>query len=619
MPQDAKPNDATPPDGTHTTINVNGRAYPIHDHAYDVVVVGAGGSGLRAVVGCSEAGLRTACITKVFPTRSHTVAAQGGIAAALGNMGPDDWRWHMYDTVKGSDWLGDQDAIEYLCRNAPEAVYELEHWGVPFSRTDDGRILQRAFGGMTTEFGKGQAKRTCAAADRTGHAMLHTMYGQALRHSAQFFIEYFAIDLIMDDEGRCRGVIALSMQDGSLHRFRCHQVILATGGYGRTYFSCTSAHICTGDGNAMVLRAGLPLQDMEFVQFHPTGIYGAGVLITEGVRGEGGFLRNSEGEKFMERYAPSAKDLASRDVVSRAITIEIREGRGVGPEKDHMYLHLDHLPDHIIHERLPGITESSRIFAGVDVTQAPIPVIPTCHYNMGGIPTNMHGEVISPRDGDVDAIVPGLMALGEAACVSVHGANRLGSNSLIDLVVFGRAAALRCAELLSGERQIPDLPKGAGDEAIARLDRFRYANGDTPTAELRLRMQKTMQRDCAVFRTRDVLEEGVRGIRQVWDATQDLKTTDRSLIWNSDLIETLEFDNLISQAAVTVQGALVREESRGAHAREDFPKRDDVNWMKHTLSWADYGTHAVRLDFRPVHSFTLSNEVAYIEPKERVY
>ena len=425
MPQDATPNDATPPDATHTIVTVNGRAYPVHDHAYDVVVVGAGGSGLRAVVGCSEAGLRTACITKVFPTRSHTVAAQGGIAAALGNMGPDDWRWHMYDTVKGSDWLGDQDAIEYLCRNAPEAVYELEHWGVPFSRTDDGRILQRAFGGMTTDFGKGQAKRTCAAADRTGHAMLHTMYGQALRHSAQFFIEYFAIDLIMDDEGRCRGVIALSMQDGSLHRFRCHQVILATGGYGRAYFSCTSAHICTGDGNAMVLRAGLPLQDMEFVQFHPTGIYGAGVLITEGVRGEGGFLRNSAGEKFMERYAPSAKDLASRDVVSRAITIEIREGRGVGPDKDHMHLHLDHLPDHIIHERLPGITESSRIFAGVDVTQAPIPVIPTCHYNMGGIPTNMHGEVISPRDGDVDAVVPGLMALGEAACVSVHGANRL--------------------------------------------------------------------------------------------------------------------------------------------------------------------------------------------------
>ena len=618
MPQDASPKDAAPP-FPHNTVHVNGRAYPIHDHAYDVIVVGAGGSGLRAVVGCSEAGLRTACITKVFPTRSHTVAAQGGIAAALGNMGPDDWRWHMYDTVKGSDWLGDQDAIEYLCRNAPEAVYELEHWGVPFSRTDDGKILQRAFGGMTTEFGKGQAKRTCAAADRTGHAMLHTMYGQAQRHSAEFFIEYFAIDLIMDDEGRCRGVVALSMQDGSLHRFRAHQVILATGGYGRAYFSCTSAHICTGDGNAMVLRAGLPLQDMEFVQFHPTGIYGAGVLITEGVRGEGGFLRNSEGEKFMERYAPSAKDLASRDVVSRAITIEIREGRGVGPDKDHIYLHLDHLPDHIIHERLPGITEASRIFSGVDVTQAPIPVIPTCHYNMGGIPTNMHGEVISPRNGDVDAIVPGLMALGEAACVSVHGANRLGSNSLIDLVVFGRAAALRCAELIAKDGAIPELSKGAGEEAIARLDRFRYADGGMPTAELRLRMQKTMQRDCAVFRTKDVLEEGVRGIRQVWDASQDLKTTDRSLIWNSDLIETLEFDNLISQAAVTVSGALAREESRGAHAREDFPGRDDINWMRHTLSWADYGTHEVRLDFRPVHKFTLSNEVAYIEPKERVY
>ncbi|MGI8724565.1 MAG: succinate dehydrogenase flavoprotein subunit [Methyloceanibacter sp.] len=618
MPQDATPKDAAPP-LPHNTVHVNGRAYPIHDHAYDVIVVGAGGSGLRAVVGCSEAGLRTACITKVFPTRSHTVAAQGGIAAALGNMGPDDWRWHMYDTVKGSDWLGDQDAIEYLCRNAPEAVYELEHWGVPFSRTDDGKILQRAFGGMTMEFGKGQAKRTCAAADRTGHAMLHTMYGQALRHSAEFFIEYFAIDLLMDDEGCCRGIVALSMQDGSLHRFRAHQVILATGGYGRAYFSCTSAHICTGDGNAMVLRAGLPLQDMEFVQFHPTGIYGAGVLITEGVRGEGGFLRNSEGEKFMERYAPSAKDLASRDVVSRAITIEIREGRGVGPDKDHMYLHLDHLPHHIIHERLPGITESSRIFSGVDVTQAPIPVIPTCHYNMGGIPTNMHGEVISPRNGDVDAIVPGLMALGEAACVSVHGANRLGSNSLIDLVVFGRAAALRCAELITKDGAIPELPKGAGEEAIARLDQFRYADGSTPTAELRFRMQKTMQRDCAVFRTREVLEEGVRGIRQVWDASQDLKTTDHSLIWNTDLIETLEFDNLISQAAVTVSGALMREESRGAHAREDFPARDDINWMKHTLSWADYGTHEVRLDFRPVHSYTLSNEVAYIEPKERVY
>jgi succinate dehydrogenase / fumarate reductase flavoprotein subunit len=615
MPQDATPHD-TPP---HNAVMVNGRAYPVIDHAYDVVVVGAGGSGLRAVVGCSEAGLRTACITKVFPTRSHTVSAQGGIAAALGNQGPDDWRWHMYDTVKGSDWLGDQDAIEYLCRNAPQAVYELEHWGVPFSRTEEGKILQRAFGGMTTDFGKGRAKRTCAAADRTGHAMLHTMYGQALRHSAEFFIEYFAIDLIMDDEGSCRGVVALSMQDGTLHRFRAHQVILATGGYGRAYFSCTSAHICTGDGNAMVLRAGLPLQDMEFVQFHPTGVYGAGVLITEGARGEGGFLRNSAGENFMERYAPSAKDLASRDVVSRAITIEIREGRGHGPDKDYIHLHLDHLDPALIEERLPGITESARIFAGVDVRDAPIPVTPTCHYNMGGIPTNMHGEAISPREGDPDATVPGLMALGEAACVSVHGANRLGSNSLIDLVVFGRAAAHRCAELIPKGGAIPDLPKGAGEQAIARLDRFRYANGATPTAELRLRMQKVMQRDCAVFRTKKVLQEGAKAIRAVWEDSADIRVTDRSLIWNTDLIETLEFDNLISQSAVTVEGALAREESRGAHAREDFPKRDDKKWMKHTLSWADELSHKVRLDYRPVHKFTLSNEVSYIEPKERVY
>jgi succinate dehydrogenase / fumarate reductase flavoprotein subunit len=610
MAQDATPNAAP---------TINGRAYPIIDHAYDVVVVGAGGAGLRAVVGASEAGLRTACISKVFPTRSHTVAAQGGIAAALGNMGPDDWRWHMYDTVKGSDWLGDQDAIEYLCRNAPQAVYELEHWGVPFSRTDDGKILQRAFGGMTTDYGKGQAKRTCAAADRTGHAMLHTMYGQALRQAAEFFIEFFAIDLIMDDEGRCRGVIALSMQDGSIHRFRSHQTILATGGYGRAYFSCTSAHICTGDGNAMVLRADLPLQDMEFVQFHPTGVYGAGVLITEGARGEGGFLRNIEGEKFMERYAPSAKDLASRDVVSRAITIEIREGRGHGPDKDYMHLHLEHLPNEIIEKRLPGISDLARIFAGVDVTKEPIPVLPTCHYNMGGIPTNFHGEVVAPKDGNPDAVVPGLMALGEAACVSVHGANRLGSNSLVDLVVFGRAAALRCAELIKKDGAIPELPKGAGEGALSRLDGFRYADGGTPTAALRLKMQKIMQRDCSVFRTKDVLKEGIKAIRAVWDESKDIKTTDRSLIWNTDLIETLEFDNLIAQSAVTIEGAAAREESRGAHAREDFPKRDDKHWMKHTVAWADYGTHRVTLDYRPVHTFTLSNEVSYIQPKERVY
>ncbi len=581
--------------------------------------MGAGGAGLRATVGCSQAGLRTACISKVFPTRSHTVAAQGGISAALGNMGPDDWRWHMYDTVKGSDWLGDQDAIEYLCRNAPAAVYELEHWGVPFSRTDEGKIYQRPFGGMTTDYGKGTAQRTCAAADRTGHAILHTLYGQALRNQTEFFIEYFAIDLIMDEDGRCRGVVALKMDDGTIHRFRSHMVILATGGYGRAYFSATSAHTCTGDGNAMVLRAGLPLQDMEFVQFHPTGIYGAGCLITEGARGEGGYLTNSQGERFMERYAPSAKDLASRDVVSRAMTMEIRGGRGVGKNNDHIYLHLDHLDPKILHERLPGISESAKIFAGVDVTKEPIPVLPTVHYNMGGIPTNYHGEVLTKKNGDADTVVPGLMAIGEAACVSVHGANRLGSNSLIDLVVFGRAAGLRAAEIVSPGEKHAELPKGSADQSLSRLDRFRNASGGTSTAELRDRMQRTMQSNCAVYRTGDVLAEGQKLIHEVWRGTADVKVTDRSLIWNSDLIETLEFDNLITQAVVTMEGALNRKESRGAQAREDYPDRDDKNWMKHTLAWIDETKLSVQIDYRPVHTYTMTNEIQYIEPKARVY
>ena len=557
---------------------VNGKAYPFTDHSYDVVVVGAGGSGLRATLGASEAGLKTACITKVFPTRSHTVAAQGGIAASLGNMGEDDWRWHMYDTVKGSDWLGDQDAIEYLVREAPNAVYELEHYGLPFSRTEDGKIYQRPFGGMTTHFGEGIAQRTCAAADRTGHAMLHTLYGQSLRHSAEFFIEYFALDLIMED-GACRGVVALSLEDGTLHRFRAHKTILATGGYGRIYATCTGAHTQTGDGNGMVLRAGLPLQDMEFVQFHPTGVLGAGVLITEGVRGEGGYLTNSEGERFMERYAPHAKDLASRDVVSRAMTIEIREGRGVGPAKDHIFLHLSHLDPKVIHERLPGIADLARIFANVDVTREPIPVLPTVHYNMGGVPTNYHGEVLTKVGGDPDKVVPGLMAAGEAACVSVHGANRLGSNSLIDLVVFGRAAAQRCRETIEPNERHRDLPKDAGEASVARLDRRLNAKGGTPTAELRRRMQKVMQENCAVFRTGEVLAEGHERIHEVWAGSEDVAVSDRSLIWNSDLIETLEYDNLIVQAVTTMDSAENRTEfAGGARARGlSEPRRPELD------------------------------------------